>query len=134
MPLHAIALSLSLSEERRLFVGMLSKNLTEDDVKALFSVYGPVEDVSILRNKEGWSKGEGVKREGWGWDSFDWMSVARSCVCTDVYQSAGPASNNGSSSEPDDAGELLSLSLSLSCVDCPYLSPGLLCSSGGEGR
>ena len=45
------------TEERRLFVGMLSKNFTEDDVRVMFSPYGGVEDVSILRNADGRSKG-----------------------------------------------------------------------------
>ena len=45
------------TEERRLFVGMLNKNFTEDDVRVMFSPYGGVEDVSILRNADGRSKG-----------------------------------------------------------------------------
>ena len=44
-------------EERRLFVGMLSRDLTEDDVRHMFAQFGPVEDVSILRNAQGTSKG-----------------------------------------------------------------------------
>jgi len=38
-------------------VGMLCRDYTEDDVQQLFSTFGHVEDVSILRNAEGKSKG-----------------------------------------------------------------------------
>jgi RNA recognition motif-containing protein len=40
---------------------MLCKSHTEEDVKTMFLTYGTVEDVSILRNAEGRSKGEGVE-------------------------------------------------------------------------
>lgn len=43
--------------ERRLFVGMLSKKLSEEEVKSMFSSYGIVQDVSILRSADGKSKG-----------------------------------------------------------------------------
>ena len=38
-------------------MGMLCRNYTEEDVKAMFGPYGHVEDVSILRNADGRSKG-----------------------------------------------------------------------------
>ena len=44
-------------EERRLFVGMLNRDLNEDNVKGLFLPYGTVEEVSVLRDGEGRSKG-----------------------------------------------------------------------------
>ena len=43
--------------DRRLFVGMLSRNMTEEEVRAMFGRFGVVEDVSILRTAEGGSKG-----------------------------------------------------------------------------
>ena len=46
-----------VAEERRLFVGMLCRDYTEEDLHLMFSTYGHVEDVSILRNAEGKSKG-----------------------------------------------------------------------------
>ncbi|CAI8045800.1 CUGBP Elav-like family member 6 [Geodia barretti] len=51
-------------EERRLFVGMLSRDLSEDDVRLMFSQFGQVEDVSILRNAQGTSKGAAFVRMG----------------------------------------------------------------------
>ena len=38
-------------------MGMLSRGMSEEDVQAMFTPYGRVEDVSILRNAEGFSKG-----------------------------------------------------------------------------
>ena len=46
-----------IAEERRLFVGMLCRDYNEDNVRAMFAPYGLVEDVSILRNDDGRSKG-----------------------------------------------------------------------------
>lgn len=46
-----------LAELRKVFVGMLSKTCTEDDVRSMFEPYGMVEEVTVLRDKEGQSKG-----------------------------------------------------------------------------
>lgn len=51
-------------ELRRLFVGMLSKNVTEEDIRTMFSPYGTVEDASILRSADGESKGAAFVRMG----------------------------------------------------------------------
>ncbi|XP_014471056.1 PREDICTED: CUGBP Elav-like family member 2 isoform X6 [Dinoponera quadriceps] len=42
--------------ERKLFVGMLSKKFTENDVRNMFSVYGMIEECSVLRDSTGKSK------------------------------------------------------------------------------
>lgn len=44
-------------EERKLFVGMISKKFNESDIRILFSNYGSIEDCTVLRDQNGQSKG-----------------------------------------------------------------------------
>lgn len=44
-------------ENRKLYVGMLSRKLDVNDIQAMFDPYGPIEDVTVLKNQDGKSRG-----------------------------------------------------------------------------
>ncbi|KAL5010209.1 hypothetical protein ScPMuIL_012514 [Solemya velum] len=44
-------------EERKLFVGMISKKCSENDIRMMFAPFGTIEDCTVLREPNGQSKG-----------------------------------------------------------------------------
>jgi RNA recognition motif-containing protein len=44
-------------DERKLFVGMISKKCTENDIRMIFSPFGSIEDCTVLRDQNGQSRG-----------------------------------------------------------------------------
>ncbi|XP_071113247.1 CUGBP Elav-like family member 2 isoform X15 [Haliotis cracherodii] len=45
------------NEERKLFVGMVSKKLSENDIRMMFAPFGTIEDCTVLRDANGASRG-----------------------------------------------------------------------------
>lgn len=55
--LNVIAYAFLFLSERKLFVGMLSKKLGENDVRTMFGCHGQIEECTVLRDPAGNSKG-----------------------------------------------------------------------------
>ncbi|XP_049905899.1 CUGBP Elav-like family member 1 isoform X3 [Epinephelus moara] len=50
-------------EDRKLFIGMISKKCNENDIRLMFSPYGQIEECRILRGPDGLSRGEAECRQ-----------------------------------------------------------------------
>lgn len=47
-------------EDRKLFIGMVSKKCNENDIRVMFSPFGQIEECRILRGPDGLSRGESI--------------------------------------------------------------------------
>lgn len=45
-------------EDRKLFIGMINKRLSENEIRALFAPYGAIDDCMVLRDTAGASRGK----------------------------------------------------------------------------
>ena len=53
-------LKVPLYLERKIFVGMVSKKLGEEEIKNMFNQFGAIEDCTVLRDDSGISRGEDI--------------------------------------------------------------------------
>jgi len=44
-------------EDRKLFIGMIARDLDEPGLRAMFEPFGEIDDLTILKNPEGVSRG-----------------------------------------------------------------------------
>ena len=51
------AASETSAESRKLFLGMLPRNIDEVEIRSMFETFGTIEDLTILKNNDGKSKG-----------------------------------------------------------------------------
>lgn len=49
--------------ERKLFIGQLSKKHNEENLREIFAKFGQIEDCSVLRDQDGKSRGEWIELE-----------------------------------------------------------------------
>lgn len=76
-------------EDRKLFIGMVSKKCNENDIRVMFSPFGQIEECRILRGPDGLSRGECAVQQVSS-------SPCSSQLCVPVTGDLAPARSQGS--------------------------------------
>lgn len=69
-------------EDRKLFIGMVSKKYGENEIRMMFSSFGQIEECRVLRGPDGQSRGRSVS----GTEAvFSASSLAHQVLPTGIY-------------------------------------------------